>query len=259
LIAALIRSLEGVTVLTRARVRAVSLRPGREIELESGRKIPVDAVCLAVPAYEAARLVSRQAPRLSDLLEDIAYESVATVNLAWNREDIRHPLDGFGYVVPAMEGLKITACTFSSVKFPHRAPDGKVLLRVFAGGAMNPDVFRFDDRALVDLAVREVSTRLGISKPPLFSVLSRYPHSMPQFETGHVENMRLLEEERQRHEGLFLTGNAYEGIGIPDCIARAERVAESILHPEGERSCPSITCSCSDTADRAGDPKSGRS
>lgn len=188
-----------------------------------------DAVVLAVPAWRAAKLLAPIDAPLAHGLEAIRYGSAATVTFAWPREQVPHALDAFGLVVPSVERRAILAATFSSVKWPGRAPDGQVLLRVFLGGANAPDACDLEDEELAAMARRELERLMGISAEPRFTTVLRYRRAMPQYQVGHTERVEALEREVARHEGLVLAGNAYRGVGIPDTIAYAQRAADRLV------------------------------
>jgi oxygen-dependent protoporphyrinogen oxidase len=198
------------------------------IETASRESISADGVCIALPAYATARLVRSTNSTLAEELEAIPYASTATVNLAYRRADIPHPLDGFGFVVPFIEKRSIIACTFSSVKFPGRAPDDHALLRAFVGGAMQPEMFELDDTEMIRRVQSDLKDLLGINVPPLFTMLTRWSRSMPQYEIGHLERVRRIDEHLLRLPGLKLAGNAYSGAGIPDCIRSGELAANAL-------------------------------
>jgi oxygen-dependent protoporphyrinogen oxidase len=197
---------------------------------ESGgnETLDADAVCLALPAHAAARLLGGTDRLLAEELAAIEYASTATVNLAYRRADIPHPLDGFGFVVPHAERMNLIACTFSSVKFAGRAPEGHALLRAFVGGALQPDKFALDDGAMLTAVCGDLSTLLGVSAPPLFSHVERWTRSMPQYKVGHLARVARIRERLARLPALCLAGNAYEGAGLPDCIRAGRRAADEI-------------------------------
>ena len=167
-------------------------------------------------------------PALAGLLEGIAYASSATIALAYPRAAIRHPLDGFGFVVPRVERRAVLACTFSSVKYPERAPDGIALLRVFVGGAMQADLLAEDDRGLLQLAHRDVAALLGITGDPVLSRVWRHPGTMPQYDVGHLDRVAAIEARLEALPGLALAGGAYRGVGIADCVRSGEAAAERL-------------------------------
>lgn len=227
---ALVQGLQGVTLRNSFSVAEVFLRGGRwRILGEKGENLEADAVCLTIPSYQASRLLRNAFPELGSGLDSIAYESVATVNAVYRNAQVGHPLDGFGFVVPAAEGKKIMACTFASVKFPGRAPEGLVLLRAFAGGALRPDVFKMPDAELERVVSEELSEILKIEGRPVSISVKRWPKSMPQYYVGHLDRIRSIEKQVKNSPGLFLTGNAYRGVGIPDCIKQANKTADDLF------------------------------
>jgi oxygen-dependent protoporphyrinogen oxidase len=151
------------------------------------------------------------------------------VNIAYRRDQVAHPLDGFGAVVPALEGRSILAVSFLSVKFPGRAPAGSVLMRVFVGGATQPELFDLDDTAMESLVRGELATLLGVSGEPLFVDVARHPRGMPQYTLGHLDRVAMIRSRMKRYPTLGLAGNAFDGVGIPDCIRSGQEAAESIL------------------------------
>ena len=186
-------------------------------------------VILAVPAYVAARLLQETDAQLATELRAIEYASTATVNLAYKRVDIPHPLDGFGFVVPLLEKRSIIACTFSSVKFPNRAPEGSGWVRAFVGGALQPEMFALEETEIISRVRADLRELLGIDKPPLFTELTKWPNSMPQYHIGHLERVTRIQAHLNSLQGLTLAGNAYTGPGIPDCIRSGETTADELV------------------------------
>lgn len=193
------------------------------------KKVEADGVILATPSYGSAETLSSLAPELAQELRAIPYTSTATVSLAYRREEIPHELDGFGLVAPAIESRKLIACTFSSIKYPGRAPDGYVLLRAFVGGTLQPHLLEQDDSTMEARVRQELAALLGIQTPPLFCRIYRHPHSMAQYHVGHQERIRRMETYLTKLPGLALAGNAYRGVGIADCIHSGEEAAETVL------------------------------
>ena len=204
---------------------------GWQVVTRDGGATEADAVILAPEAYQVARMIRPLDPALAHLLEGIPYASSATVTFAYRRADIAHPLDGFGFVVPHVEGRPIIACTFSSVKYPGRAPDGHVLLRVFLGGALNETVLEQSDEALAATARGQLAELLGARGDPIFIRTARYPRAMPQYHVGHLARVEAIEQCMGRHPGLALVGGAYRGVGIADCVHAAEEAVERVLDP----------------------------
>jgi oxygen-dependent protoporphyrinogen oxidase len=224
---ALAHELARTKVRTATAARAARRRPeGYAVELE-GDVVRADGVVVAAPAFAAAELLSSIDAELAASLDAIPYASSAVITLGYSAADVGHPLDGYGYVVPRSEGSDVLACSWSSSKWDGRAPQGAVLLRVYAGRHGGRDVTEEDDAALVRLARHEVSL-LGIAAQPFLERVHRWPLGMPQYVLGHPERLERIEDALERHPGLRLAGAAHRGVGIPDCIASGERAAETI-------------------------------
>ena len=220
------------TVRTNARAESLKFDEASRnwsLLLVGGETLAADGVCLALPAYASADLVRATDPALASELEAIPYASTATVNLAFRRADIPHPLDGFGFVVPRVERRSVIACSFSSVKFAGRAPDGHALLRAFVGGALQPDMFRLDDDRMIAAALEDLRELLGVTAPPIFAQVSRWPRSMAQYAVGHLARMTRVRERVERLPTLRLAGNAYTGAGLPDCVREGRAAAQRLL------------------------------
>ncbi len=200
-----------------------------KVSLSDGSALQADAVILATEAYQAARLTRYLDPALARLLETIPYAPSATVSLAYRREEVPHPLDGFGFVVPRSESRPILACTFSSVKYRGRAPDGFVLLRLFLGGALNEGILQEDDERLLAVSRSQLAELLGVTASPCLSRVHRFPASMPQYHLGHLDRVAVIERRVSGHPGLALAGSAYRGVGIADCIRLGEAAAANVL------------------------------
>jgi oxygen-dependent protoporphyrinogen oxidase len=200
-----------------------------EISVSGDETIRADGVCLALPAYAAARLLGDVDADLAADLAAIPYASTATINLAWTRADIPHPLDGFGFVVPLIERRATLACTFSSIKFSGRAPEGHALLRAFVGGALQPEMFELDEASMTARVLEDLRALLGIAKPPIFAVVEKWSRSMPQYHLGHLETVERIKARTRALGGLQLAGNAYDGAGLPDCIRSGETAAVRLL------------------------------
>ncbi|HET6647146.1 MAG TPA: protoporphyrinogen oxidase [Pyrinomonadaceae bacterium] len=210
-------------------LRHVAPTGGWTADVDSGASLHADAVCVTVPTYIAASLLRETTGTLSEDLASIAYASTATVNLAYKRADIPHSLDGFGFVIPFIEKRSLIACTFSSIKFARRAPDGYVLLRAFVGGALQPEMFALDETDMLRRVQLDLRELLGVEKSPIFSEVARWPRSMPQYEIGHLERLRRIDDNLAQLPTLKLAGNAYRGAGIPDCIKSGENAAEAMV------------------------------
>lgn len=197
------------------------------LRLDDGETLEADAVIMAAPAYASADLLEPFVPVLADGLRQIRYVTTGTVSLAFRRETLGTMPDGYGLVIPRAERRRINAITVTSSKFAHRAPEGSVLLRVFVGGSRNPDVVDLDDAALLALVRAELGATLGIRAEPEWSRIYRWPRANPQYDVGHLERMDRL--EAQCPPGLLLSGSAYRGVGIPDCVRQGQQAAEAAL------------------------------
>jgi oxygen-dependent protoporphyrinogen oxidase len=195
---------------------------------ENPRAVDADAVILATPAHRAARLLGEVDESLSQRLSNIEYTSTAVVSLAYRREHVKHPLDAYGLVVPLVEGRCVLSCSFSSEKYPDRAPDAHVLLRVVIGGACHSGLLRLPDDLLGDLGECEAASLLGIEAAPLFRDVVRHIAAVPQYRLGHQTLVQEIFTALERWPGLALAGNAYNGVGVPQCIQSGEQAAEQI-------------------------------
>ncbi len=197
--------------------------------LAEGEPLVCDAVVLATPAHHAARLVSGVDRELAALLGGIEYASSAVVALAYRREQITWPLAGFGFVVPCIERRRILAGSFASLKFPGRAPQDSVLVRVFVGGAHQPELVDLPDDELYRIVQEELADLIGARGAPHLTLATRWPHAMPQYHVGHGERVTQIQARVQALPGLALAGSAYRGVGIPQCIHSGESAAAQVL------------------------------
>ena len=202
---------------------------GWSVRTDARGEARFDGIIVALGAPAAARLLRDSDRDLAAMLDAIPYAGATIVTLAYERTQIAHPLDGFGFVVPEIERRPILAATFSSVKFAGRAPAGKVLLRAFVGGAKRPEMVDLPDDELLAITRAEIGWLIGVSGPPLFWRVHRHRHAMPQYRIGHLERVSQLEARAADLAGLELAGNAYRGVGIPDCIHSGEQAVERLL------------------------------
>jgi oxygen-dependent protoporphyrinogen oxidase len=188
-----------------------------------------DRVVVALPAPAAAQVLRMASPELSAELAAIQYSSSITVGLGYDR-DVRQSLPpGFGFLVPRSEGKKLLAATFVHNKFPHRAPEDRALLRCFFAGKNAEDVWPLADDQIVGIARNELQLILGLRAEPLFARVYKWKSAMAQYGVGHLDHLELIERLRQHLPGLALAGNAYRGIGVPDCIRSGRDAAEQLL------------------------------
>jgi oxygen-dependent protoporphyrinogen oxidase len=233
----------GLQTLTEALVAELnpdSLRPGccvlavsahqdkYKVVLGDGSSILADNIVFATPAYVTADLVQQIDPMLASRLRSIRYVSTATVSLGFKRSEIAHPMLGAGFIVPHSEGRNITACSWTSSKFSHRAPEDSVLLRVFIGGALAEDLAEQDDAALIALAREELRIIMGIDATPTLARAYRWHKANPQYDLGHGSRIQEIEDSLTDFPGVFLAGAAYRGAGIPDCIQSGMNAARAI-------------------------------
>jgi oxygen-dependent protoporphyrinogen oxidase len=188
-----------------------------------------DALILAAPSPVTAKLLGPIDTPLAADLASIAHSGTAIVSLGYNVDQIGHPLDGMGAVVPGIENSPILACSFSSRKYPHRAPAGKELLRVFVGGARRPELAEMADERLLPLVLEHTGRLFGIRGEPSYCNIAHWPGTMPQYHVGHKELVTRIETRVATLPNFALAGNAYHGVGLPDCIHGGELAAERVL------------------------------
>lgn len=207
--------------------RVAAMPGGYSVHLVTGQALTAAAVILAAPAFVTADLLAGLDAEAAAGLRAIPYVSTATVSVAYPLAHIPRPLDGYGYLIPRAENRPILACTWTSTKFPHRAPEGLGLIRAFVGSAGREAVLDQDDAALVDLVRAELRRTLGVTAPPLLQRVFRWPCAMPQYTVGHLDRLAAVERRLAAYPGLYLAGNGYRGIGLPDCIASGEHAANA--------------------------------
>ncbi|MCK6540472.1 MAG: protoporphyrinogen oxidase [Anaerolineales bacterium] len=194
-------------------------------------KLDADSLILATPAFVSAQLTASFDPELASALQSIPYASTATVSLAYRQSDLPRELDGYGYVIPRREGRKALACTWTSTKFPHRAPEGYVLIRVFVGRAGQNIPWNEND--LLELSKEEMKLTLGITAEPLLSRVFMWENAMPQYNLGHPQILQRIDAALEQYPTLALAGNGYRGIGIPDCIRSGEEATKRVCKLDG--------------------------
>ncbi len=211
---------------------------GYRVTLRGGHSVQAENVVFATPAYITAGIIEGFDPVLASDLRKIRYVSTATVSLAFRRSEITCALNGFGFIVPKSEGRRINACSWSSTKFDHRAPEDSVLLRVFIGGAFAEDLAEQDEDSLIEIARQELSRIMGITATPILARAYRWRKSVPQYNVGHSVLIQEIEGRMATHPGLYLAGAAYHGSGIPECIQRGAETAAKIHRrgPDAHRS-----------------------
>jgi oxygen-dependent protoporphyrinogen oxidase len=187
------------------------------------------ALVVACEAHSASALLGNLDPRLAELLAMVGYSSSMTVALGFNAADLAQPPEGFGFLVPRKERRRLVACTWVGTKFSFRVPEGKIVARCFLGGMEDAAVLDESDDAVIAAVTGELQEIAGITARPLFTRISRWPRSMAQYTVGHAERLAEIQARAAAIPGLYLAGNAYTGIGIPDCIRMGKSAAEAIL------------------------------
>ena len=234
---------DGMQVLTHSLARASSDRVsvvhtevsqvqrfGSLWQVRAGdRTLSSPDLVLACPAHVCRRLLESSAIPLAEELSAIPYSSAILVTLVYERAALGHPLDGFGFLVPAGQRKVLAAATWVSVKFPVRTPSHLAALRGFIVGVEAAGLLEAPDASLIDFVRQDFSRWMGIDAPPLFSTIHRWPDSMPQYIVGHDERRQKIARLLEHYPGLFLTGNAYDGVGIPDCIRLAQDMSKQVV------------------------------
>jgi oxygen-dependent protoporphyrinogen oxidase len=200
--------------------------------------LEADALVLAGPSSESADLLRTADPRLARELDEIRYAPLAVVCVGYDAGDIP-PLDGFGFLVPRSEGIRILGALWETSIYPDRAAAGKALLRVMIGGACDRAAVTLDDDALLRAVREDLATTMGVTATPEFSRITRHRRGIPQYEVGHLDRLRRIAELTTRHACLFLAGSSYRGVSMNACIAEADAIADAVLtDPARTTRCP---------------------
>ena len=198
------------------------------VAIEMNGEERFDAVLIASPANVAGTLLDGVDRGLARNLLDITYSSSVTVTLGYYMDQLVALPPGFGFLVPRSEGTRMLACTFVHNKFPHRAPEGKGILRCFLGGARDEAVLGLSDDEILETVHRELKDILKLDARPIFARVYRWRGAMAQYEPGHIARVERIEKRVAEIPGLALAGNAYHGIGVPDCIRSGMEAANSL-------------------------------
>jgi oxygen-dependent protoporphyrinogen oxidase len=225
-----LRDTARLTGRTVQRVARDTRRPAAyRITLDDGHTLGADAVLLATPAHVSAGLLAPLVPPVAALLRQIPYVSTAAVTMAFRRDEVTHPTDGHGFVVARGSPLSITACTWVSSKWPHRAPPETVLIRCYLGRVGQEEIVEEDDRRLADLVRVDLRSTMGIEAVPVFTRVARWFKAMPQYPAGHLERLQAIEAGLQDLPGLAVAGAGFRGIGIPDCVRQGTEAANRMI------------------------------
>jgi oxygen-dependent protoporphyrinogen oxidase len=216
-------------LLTNAPVQALQREAGSWVVSAGMQSDEFDSVIVALPAPAAAQVLRIVSPELSAELGAIQYSSSITVALGYDRAVRQSLPPGFGFLVPRSEGKKLLAATFVHNKFPHRAPDDHALLRCFFAGNNAEGVWPLADNQIIGIVRNELQQILGLRADPLFARIYKWKSAMAQYGVGHLERLDRIERLRQQLPGLALAGNAYRGIGVPDCVRSGRDAAKAIV------------------------------
>jgi oxygen-dependent protoporphyrinogen oxidase len=226
----LVGALKETKLLTGQTAVAINaLARGYQITLANGERVAADGIIVALPAFATAKLFPQI--QLVQALAQIPYVSVANVILAFDHRNIGHDLDGSGFLVPRKEGRFITACTWTSAKWKHTAPDDKVLLRCYVGRSGAEGWTALSDKEIVKLVRNDLQQILGISAEPAFTEVTRLLRSMPQYPVGHLQTIKAARNQlNETMPEVFLAGAAYQGVGLPDCIQQGKEAAQQVMN-----------------------------
>ena len=229
LVEVLRHSLNDVTVLTNSSVISVAKSESTyNLTLSDSSIVHTDVVVLATPSWVASEIVKALDGEISSLLDTIPYVSTATVSIAFKKADIKEIPKGHGFLVPRTENELITGCTWESSKWPGHAPRDILLARCYLGWFGHEEFSELDDDALIQKTRNFISRTSNVDSDPIFSKVYRWNKSLPQYTPGHLQRISKLDTLIKRHNGLYLTGAAYRGVGLPDCIREGYLVSEEI-------------------------------
>ncbi len=186
-------------------------------------------VIFAIPSYAAAQYIQQYDSALSEKLNSIYYPPIAEIVLGYHSSQIKRPLDGFGYLIPAKEKRNILGTIWSSVLFPERAPEGCVAFTTFVGGSRQPELVQRDEKELRQLTVDEVRQLMNIDGEPIYSRVTRWAKAIPQYRLGHLQIIDHVQKFEDTYPGIFFTGNFRGGIAVGDCVIHSEKIAERVL------------------------------
>ncbi len=201
---------------------------GYRLAFGDGTTADFDAVVLATPAHITKDILRAVDKELCDRLSAIEWSSSATISLAFRKEDIKRPLRGFGFIVPRVENRRVNACTWSSIKWSHRAPEDTLLIRSYVGGGHHEELVSLNDDDLLGVVLEELREIVDITAKPVFFKVYRWFRGMPKYTVGHLGRIAAIDEKLKAHRGLYLIGCSYRGIGIGDCVKSGFDAAAAI-------------------------------
>jgi oxygen-dependent protoporphyrinogen oxidase len=224
---ALTAAIQKQVVVHQARAQAVERAPSGFRVRVADEWLEAEHLVIATEAYSGSALLRNVDGRLAELLGSVPYSSSMTVALGFDAKDFAQAPEGHGFLVPKKERQRLMACTWVGMKFPYRVPEGKIVARCFLGGMEDAEVLAESDEAVSAIVTRELEEIAGVRAHPKFVRIARWPRSMAQYTVGHPQRLAEMEARAAAIPGLHLAGNAYEGIGIPDCIRMGKRAAEA--------------------------------
>ena len=223
----------GVQLRTGSGCREIQASPQNRgsfsVTLDNDAILIADAVVLATPAFQTAKMIRQLEPEVANTLEQIPYTSTATVSLAYPTEAVEGHIRGFGFVVPRKEQRPLLAGTWTSLKWPYRSQKGETLIRGYVGGRGRETILENDDTQLVDAIRQELQSIVGISRSPNYTEVHRWDRGMPQYTVGHQARVAKIQELLRPRPTLHISGAGLCGIGIPDCIREGNRVAGNLV------------------------------
>ncbi|MCK5913278.1 MAG: protoporphyrinogen oxidase, partial [Desulfuromusa sp.] len=199
------------------------------LHLDDGQQLEVDMVVTAAPAYAVAKMLDGLNEKSSAILRQIPYATMNVICFGYQREQIEFDLNGFGYLIPKAEGCDTLGTLWDSSIFSHRAPEGKVLLRSMMGGAANQGAIDFSEDEVKARTMNDLKQIMGIDSEPEFVKIFRHRHAIPQYTRGHGQRLLELEGSLQDSPDLILTGNAFYGVGLNDCVNAANQAAAKVV------------------------------
>ena len=230
LIDAVKENISGTDIRTNTKVSSVERGDGHWIvSTDDQQRHEFDGVLCSTPITRLGGIVSQASTQLSQTTEEIKCVSTAIVCMGFRRSQIAHPLNAFGCVIPAIENRKILAISFTNRKFPTRAPEGHMLLRVFVGGALQSELAELDDDALMKTVTDEIQPLLGVEGPPVTSRIVRWPKTTPQYHLGHLERVAAIERHVSELPNFEIAGNAFRGVGVPQCVRSGWDAADRLI------------------------------
>ncbi len=224
-----IKELKGKVQTGHAVTGLKAIDGGWELRLADGSNYDAQIVVSAAPAHVLKELTWSLDGELSELLNAIPYAPMNVICFGYEKDKVERDLDGFGYLIPKKEGCQILGTLWDSSIFPSRAPEGHVMLRSMMGGATTPEAIDLSDAEVKERTMAELKKIMGISAEPDFVRIFRHQHAIPQYVVGHADRLVAIDERLKSHAGLILTGNAFSGIGLNDCVNAANKAGEQVM------------------------------